>query len=133
MIIKCPHCNRQAKLNESLYPNKILRIKCKGCFAIWLFDVDEKRELTSPMFISENLDAEIKEAQRISRLIVSEIKLYNQDLIHKIKAKSELLEKLKEDLTLARQHYKQRVSPKLPPFPDYFQEAVETILLADKE
>jgi hypothetical protein len=142
MIIECPQCNKKAKLNEELYKDKILRIRCRNCLHIWELDLStegKKEEPISPpqkevtITDKSNLSAEIQEAQRIARLIISEIKLYNQDLCHKLKKKEEILESLKEDLTLGRQHYKQRISPKLPPTPDYFQEAINTILLADKE
>lgn len=143
MIIECPQCNKKANLNEEIYKGKILKIRCRSCLHIWTFDLsadeEEKQEIV-PTAQKEiiitgepNLTAEIQEAQRIARLIISEIKLYNKDLFHRVKKKDEILEALKEDLTLGRQHYRQRVSPKLPSVPDYFQEAIDTILLADKE
>lgn len=143
MIIECPQCSKKVKLNEELYKGKVLRIRCRSCLHIWTLDLladnEEKQEVVDTaqqeIIITgrPNLAAEIQEAQRIARLIISEIKLYNQDLFNRVKKKDEILEALKEDLTLGRQHYRQRVSPKLPSAPDYFQDAIDTILLADKE
>ncbi len=142
MIIECPQCNKKAKLSEELYKNKILKIRCRSCLNIWMLDLtsekEEKKEIKEApkeVIIEEkgNLSMEIQEAKRIARLIISEIKLYNQDLFRRVKKREEILESLKEDLTLGRQHYKQRISSKLPMSPDYFQEAIESILLADKE
>ena len=141
MIIQCPQCNKKALLNEELYRDKILKIRCRGCQHIWMWELTEehKEEPAVPVVKPseakppEHLTAEVLEAQKIARLIISEIKLYNQDLLHKLKRKSEVIEKLKEDLTLGKQHYKQRVSQKLPPLPDYFDDALHTILLSDKE
>src|SRR4030042_3352883 len=141
MIIECPQCSKKAKLNEELYLDKILRIRCRSCFHIWLLDLAQEdgkiiatpKEDTLLTVEPVALSAEVLEAQRIARLIISEIKLYNQELFHRLKRKDELLASLKEDLTLGQQHYNQKISPKLPASPDYFQEAVKTILLADKE
>lgn len=77
-------------------------------------------------------EALIIEARRIARLIISEIKLYNQDKIAKSKNKREVLELLKNDLIKGKQHYNTRIASKLPIGPDYFMETVKEILLAGK-
>lgn len=146
MIIQCPQCEKKALLNEELYKEKILKIRCKECKHIWMWEwIEEKKEapvipppkppVMKPPDVKppEHPSAEVLEAQKIARLIISEIKLYNQDLLHKLKRKNEVLEKLKEDLSLGKQHYKQRISQKLPPLPDYFDDALHSILLSDKE
>jgi hypothetical protein len=74
----------------------------------------------------------IHEAKRIARLIISEIKLYNQDKIAKAKSKREVLELLKNDLIKGKQHYNTRIASKLPMGPDHFMETVKEILLAGK-
>lgn len=77
-------------------------------------------------------EALIIEARRIARLIISEIKLYNQEKIAKSKNKREVLELLKSDLIKGKQHYNTRIASKLPIGPDYFMETVKEILLAGK-
>lgn len=77
-------------------------------------------------------EALVNEARRIARLIISEIKLYNQDKIVKARNKREVLEILKNDLIKGKQHYNTRIASKLPIGPDYFMETVKEILLAGK-
>src|SRR5262249_6711517 len=77
-------------------------------------------------------EALVNEAKRIARLIISEIKLYNQDKIARAKNKREVLELLKNDLIKGKQHYNSRIASKLPMGPDYFMDTVKEILLAGK-
>lgn len=77
-------------------------------------------------------EALVTEAKRIARLIISEIKLYNQEKIAKSRNKREILEFLKNDLIKGKQHYNTRIASKLPMGPDYFMETVKEILLAGK-
>ncbi len=78
-------------------------------------------------------DAIINEAKRIARLIISEIKLYNQERIARAKSKKEVLDILRNDLIKGKQHYNTRVASKLPVGPDYFMESVKEILLGGKQ
>jgi DNA-directed RNA polymerase subunit RPC12/RpoP len=77
-------------------------------------------------------EALVHEARRIARLIISEIKLYNQEKIGKARNKREVLDILKHDLIKGKQHYNTRIASKLPMGPDYFMETVKEILLAGK-
>ena len=77
-------------------------------------------------------EALVHEAKRIARLIISEIKLYNQDKIVRARNKREVLELLKHDLIKGKQHYNTRIASKLPTGPDFFMETVKEILLAGK-
>ena len=82
---------------------------------------------------SEQDDALINEAKRIARLIISEIKLYNQDKIARARTKKEVLDILRNDLIRGKQHYNVRIASKLPAGPDYFMESVKEILLGGKQ
>lgn len=78
-------------------------------------------------------DAAVHDAKRIARLIISEIKLYNQDKLARLSSRKEVLALLKNDLMKGKQHYDGRVASKLPSAgPDYFMETVKEILLAGK-
>lgn len=77
-------------------------------------------------------EAIVIEAKRIARLIISEIKLYNQEKIARARNKREVLELLKNDLIKGKQHYNSRIASKLPIGPDYFMESVKEILLSGK-
>src|SRR5205085_8576698 len=81
---------------------------------------------------AEPTDAVVLEAKRIARLIISEIKLYNQDKLARAKNKKEVLDLLKNDLIKGKQHYNSRIAAKLPGGPDYFMETVKVILLAGR-
>jgi hypothetical protein len=85
-----------------------------------------------PAPATEASEALINEAKRIARLVISEIKLYNQDKIAKAKTRREVLDLLKNDLIKGKQHYNTRIASKLPVGPDYFMETVKDILLAGK-
>lgn len=80
----------------------------------------------------EASEALVNEAKRIARLVISEIKLYNQDKIARAKTRREVLDLLKNDLIKGKQHYNSRIGSKLPAGPDYFMETVKEILLAGK-
>lgn len=82
--------------------------------------------------VTEASEALVNEAKRIARLVISEIKLYNQDKIAKAKTRREVLDLLKNDLIKGKQHYNTRIASKLPAGPDYFMETVKDILLAGK-
>ncbi len=86
-----------------------------------------------PAARSEADEAIIHEAKRIARLIISEIKLYNQDKIARARTKKEVLDMLRNDLIKGKQHYNTRVASKLPVGPDYFMESVKEILLGGKQ
>ncbi|PWT90156.1 MAG: hypothetical protein C5B54_07680 [Acidobacteria bacterium] len=77
-------------------------------------------------------DALVNEAKRIARLIISEIKLYNQDKLARMGSKKEVLALLKNDLVRGKQHYDSRIASRLPTGTDYFTETVKEILLAGK-
>jgi DNA-directed RNA polymerase subunit RPC12/RpoP len=82
---------------------------------------------------SEQDESLIHEAKRIARLIISEIKLYNQEKIAKAKTRKEVLDLLRNDLIKGKQHYNVRIASKLPAGPDYFMESVKEILLGGKQ
>ncbi len=91
--------------------------------------VAESVAVETPANVDETL---VHEAKRIARLIISEVKLYNQEKINRAKSKREVLELLKNDLIRGKQHYNTRIASKLPATPDYFMETVKEILLAGK-
>lgn len=92
-----------------------------------------KAEPAAPAMTSDPaVEAVINEAKRIARLIISEIKLYNQDKLAKMGTRKEILHLLKNDLVRGKQHYDSRIASRLPAGPDYFTETIKEILLAGK-
>jgi hypothetical protein len=76
-------------------------------------------------------DAELHEqARRLARLLVSEIKLYNEDQVEEGRRNRDLYERLKEDIDRSRQMYEERVEPRVWKSTDYFYQELVRILAA---
>lgn len=147
MTIVCQQCGRTGSIDEQLYSGKKLKIRCPYCSHEFIFTIpgngagileaapqEKTPESSEPASSTdpETSDALILEAKRIARLIISEIKLYNQDKIEQANSKREVLEMLKTDLLRGKEHYNSRIAARLPLGPDYFNETVREILLAGK-
>ena len=70
------------------------------------------------------------EARRLARLLVSEIKLYNEDQVEEGRRNRDLYERLKVDIDQARQAYEDRVEPRIMKSTDYFYQELVRILAA---
>jgi hypothetical protein len=76
-------------------------------------------------------DAELHEsARRLARLLVSEIKLYNEDQVEEGRRNRDVYERLKEDIDRSRQMYEERVEPRVWKSTDYFYQELVRILAA---
>ena len=66
MIITCPNCNKQFKIDNSLIPNEGRDLQCGSCNHIWFYTIEEKNNDT--LQLNEeiiNKDIEIKEEREI--------------------------------------------------------------------
>jgi hypothetical protein len=71
-------------------------------------------------------------AQRLARLLVSEIKLYNEKKIAEGRKNNNLYDVLKDTIEQSRKHYKERMGAALETMPDYFhEELVKTLCEGD--
>ncbi|HXG91151.1 MAG TPA: hypothetical protein VNN73_02130 [Blastocatellia bacterium] len=81
------------------------------------------------------LDEEEKlhnDARRFARLLVSEIKLYNEQKVAEGRRNGDLYDRLKEDIDRSRQMYEKRVTPQVAAKFDYFyDELVNTLAEGD--
>ena len=60
MIISCPNCNKQFKINPSLIPDFGRDVKCGSCDHVWFYKIKDNR--TEPLPISNNFtDKKIKD------------------------------------------------------------------------
>ena len=78
--------------------------------------------VAAPSVNSQN-DDEVRahnDARRFARLLVSEIKLYNEQKVLEGRKSNDLYERLKEDIDRSRQMYEKRVSPSVSAKYDYF-------------
>ena len=73
-------------------------------------------------------DARQEEARRFARLLVSEIKLYNEDEVERGRAEKDIGARLKEDIDRSREMYEKRISPDIRATRDYFHEELVRIL-----
>ena len=72
------------------------------------------------------------EARRFARLLVSELLLYNEDVVIAGRRQRDIFQRLREEIDKSRQAYLQRVSPKVRGRADYFQEElVRTLAQGD--
>lgn len=68
------------------------------------------------------------DAKRFARLVVSEIKLYNEAKVTEGRRTKDIYERLKEDIERGRQMYHDRVSSNVRGLSDYFQDELVRIL-----
>ncbi|MCP3959857.1 MAG: hypothetical protein GY719_18580 [bacterium] len=75
-----------------------------------------------------------EEARRLARLLVSEIKLYNEEIIEEGRRSGNIYERLKDDIDRSRQMYEERIDPRLLESDnDYFrQELVQRLAGGDE-
>jgi hypothetical protein len=85
---------------------------------------------TSRVAVSPNEEAQHEEARRLARLLVSEIKLYNEEQVEEGRRKKDVYERLKEDIDRSRQMYEERVEPRILKSTDYFYQELVRILAA---
>jgi hypothetical protein len=71
-----------------------------------------------------------EEARRLARLLVSEIKLYNEEQVEEGRRNRDIYERLKEDIDRSRQMYEERVDPRILRSTDYFYQELVRILAA---
>lgn len=69
-----------------------------------------------------------EEAKRFARLLVSEIRLYNEQVVQEGKANKDLYARLKEDIDRSREIYEQRIPAEVRAVSDYFYEELVRIL-----
>ncbi len=71
-----------------------------------------------------SLASQHEDARRLARLLVSEIKLYNEDKVVLGRKTLDLYQRLRDDIERSRQAYEDRVSPDVLDASDYFQQEI---------
>ena len=69
-----------------------------------------------------------EDAKRFARLVVSEIKLYNEAKVNEGRRNKDIYERLKEDIERGRQMYADRVAPNVRDSTNYFYDELVRIL-----
>jgi len=83
MIITCPNCNKQFKIDNSLIPDEGRDLQCGSCNHIWFYNIQEKNdevlELKQEIISediepkAENKEEKIEEKQQPEEIIKTEI------------------------------------------------------------
>jgi len=73
-------------------------------------------------------DARQEEARRFARLLVSEIKLYNEDEVERGRTERDIGARLKEDIDRSREMYEKRIPEEVRTGQDYFRDELIRIL-----
>lgn len=77
---------------------------------------------------SDGDEALREEARRLARLLVSEIKLYNEDRLEEGRREGSIYKRLKEDIDRSRKMYHERIDPRLEDADTFFyQELVDRL------
>lgn len=89
-------------------------------------------EAELPLDVSDEERRLHNDARRFARLLVSEIKLYNEQKVKEGRQEGDLYERLREDIDRSRQMYDKRVAPPVAARFDYFHhELVSTLAEGD--
>ncbi len=73
-------------------------------------------------------EAQLEEARRFARLLVSEIKLYNEEQVERGRELRDLYKRLQEDIDRSREMFDKRISPEIRARQDFFQDELVRIL-----
>jgi hypothetical protein len=85
---------------------------------------------TTRLQVAPDEEGQHEEARRLARLLVSEIKLYNEEQVDEGRRNRDLYERLKEDIDRSRQMYEERVEQRILNTTDYFYQELVRILAA---
>ena len=85
-------------------------------------------DMEFPVEVSEADKRYHNEARRFARLLVSEIKLYNEDKVRRGRDEGDLYSRLREDIDRSRQMYDKRVRPEVSSRYDYFHHELVNML-----
>ncbi len=68
MIITCPNCNKQFKIDNSLIPDEGRDLQCGSCNHIWFYNIQEKNNEVLELkqeIISENIETKAENKEDI--------------------------------------------------------------------
>lgn len=85
-------------------------------------------DMDFPVEVAEEDRRFHNEARRFARLLVSEIKLYNEQKVREGRDNSDLYDRLREDIDRSRQMYDKRVRPEVSSRYDYFHHELVNML-----
>ncbi len=84
MIITCPNCNKQFKIDNSLIPDEGRDLQCGSCNNVWFYKIEEENsevlELNQEIVIEDiKTKAENKEKKKLQEIIKTEINIKKKE------------------------------------------------------
>ena len=86
MIISCPNCKKQFKIDHSLIPNKGRDLKCGSCDYVWFYIIDNKKlePISSNDDFADNKDKSVIFEKKIDQIIEKKKSPYQNKIDDKI-------------------------------------------------
>ena len=69
MIITCPNCNKQFKIDSSLIPDEGRDLQCGSCNNVWFYKIEEKNSETLKLkeeIVIKDVETKVKNKEEIS-------------------------------------------------------------------
>ena len=69
MIITCPNCNKQFRINSSLIPNEGRDLQCGSCNNIWFYKIEEENSKTLKLkeeILTKEIETKVENKEEIS-------------------------------------------------------------------
>ena len=103
MIITCPNCNKQFKIDDSKIPEKGRNLQCGSCEHVWFFKLNDKSStsLTLNENLAHNETETIKAEDDIIKQVKSKQSVTSNKFEYKEKKQKKILEK-KGSLTIQK-------------------------------
>ena len=93
MIITCPNCNKQFKIDNSLIPDEGRDLQCGSCNHIWLYKSEDESE--TPLILNEkNSERKIKPDEETKDKNLKVSKKFQQEKTIKPELKKEISNKI---------------------------------------
>ena len=89
MIITCPNCNKQVKIDNSLIPDEGRDLQCGSCNHIWFYNIQKKNNEVLELkqeIVSKDIETKaetkedkIEEKQQLEEIIKTEINIKKKE------------------------------------------------------
>ncbi len=70
MIITCPNCNKQFKIDNSLIPNEGRDLQCGSCNHVWFYKIEEENNDVLKLneeIVSKNIETKLEKIEDIKQ------------------------------------------------------------------
>jgi len=91
MIITCPNCKKQFKIDDSKIPQKGRNLQCGSCEHVWFYKI--KHESLTPLTLKENFSDNEAETRIVEDNIADEVKIEQLITANKFEKKEKIPKK----------------------------------------